>query len=404
MNVVVRPATVLVAGVEFGWGSAGKLSAVLSALRDRATRPLRFVLLGSKLGRPLLAEHHIDRYYEIASAHQREINRIVQAEHADAGLVVLDPALANSLEAAGVPTVFVDSLPFLWAEGDLPGFPLTVSAYCAQRCWELPEESRAVLGWVRNLRWVDAVIDAPANTATSSPRRVFHRVLVNLGGLHAPQVVDWTAYPRLVIPPLLSALQELGAREVYLAGNLHAWLADELVADAGSDMTITTGALGHAEFLRWLDRADVLLTSPGLTTLLEASSRGVPTVCLPPQNLSQIFNGRFYARAAGRDVRVTWPTDVFVEWRALTSRAGGEPAALKIIYGGIARAAANCSAIAPVLRDRIAETLRFATLGADWAGLARMVGTRGAAQVADCVLDLLETSFYTTRGPEREVS
>ncbi|MFJ6746940.1 hypothetical protein ACIQNI_01910 [Streptomyces sp. NPDC091266] len=49
------------------------------------------------------------------------------------------------------------------------------------------------------------------------------------------------------------------------------------------------------------------LTSPGLTTLLEAGALARSVVCLPPQNLSQIFHGRFHSSAVGADIRVRRP-------------------------------------------------------------------------------------------------
>jgi hydroxymethylcytosylglucuronate/cytosylglucuronate synthase len=394
MSSSQSPITILVAGVEFGWGSAGKLSAVLAALRARATCSLRFVLLGSALGRPLLTEHGIDRYYDVAAAERDELARIAERENPATGLVVLDPALANALEEMGISTTFVDSLPFLWTDGDLPGFPLEVSVYCAQRCLELPERSLGVLGKVRNLHWVDAVVTPPVLDSKSRPSRgPFRHALVSLGGLRAPHCADWSAYPRLVIPPLLDALGEAGVRAVHVAGNLPPSLVEELTGDAGHGLRITAGAFSHAEFLEWLDTCDLLLASPGLTTLLEASSRGTPVVGLPPQNLSQVFNGRFLCQAAGQEIRVVWPDEVFPEAEALASRAAGETAALELIYGGIARAAAAPAAVASRLRQLTLDAVHAAALGeADWGGLARAVGTQGAAQVAGHVLDIAHAS------------
>jgi hydroxymethylcytosylglucuronate/cytosylglucuronate synthase len=394
MSSPPSPITILLAGVEFGWGSAGKLSAILAALRARAACSLRFVLLGSALGRPLLTEHGIDRYYDVIAAERDELARIIDRENPATGLVVLDPALATALEEVGISTIFVDSLPFLWTDGDLPGFPLEVSVYCAQRCLELPEQSLGVLGKVRNLRWVDAVVTPPVLDGRSRPSRgTFHHALVSLGGLRAPHCGDWTAYPRLVIPPLLDALGEAGIREVHVAGNLPLPLAKELTSGAGHGLRITAGALSHAEFLHRLDTCDLLLASPGLTTLLEAASRGTPVIGLPPQNLSQVFNGRFLCRAAGQQVRVVWPEEVFAEAEALVSRAAGETASLELIYGGIARAAAAPASVASRLRQLTLDAVRTATLGdADWGGLARAVGTQGAAQVAGHVLDIANAS------------
>ncbi|MEU3741765.1 hydroxymethylcytosylglucuronate/cytosylglucuronate synthase [Streptomyces sp. NPDC032198] len=397
------PATVAVAGSEFGWGSSGKLSAVLAALRERSPRPLRFVGLASGLGRPLLDHHAIDRWYDLpAGAPAKEcadaVAKVVEAERIDAAVVVLDGPAAVALETAGVPTVFVDSLPFLWTEGDLPELPLEVSVYCAQQCVELPQECLGVLGSVRELRWVEAVIGAPpvSPAGPAEPRRSrpepFRRALLNLGGLRAPDLADWTRYPEIVVPAVFEALATYGVREVHVAGNLPAALAARLCAASDADLDITAGPLSHGEFLHRLDTCDLLLTSPGLTTLLEAGSLSVPTVCLPPQNLSQIFNGRFHSRAVLADVRVVWPPAVFAEDEALARRSQGEEAALQVIYGGITAAAKehNLSRSVAAVRDGVFQALRRASAGAEWGGLAARVGTGGAAQVAGILLDVLD--------------
>lgn len=400
--------TIAVAGAEFGWGSTGKLSAVIAALRARSPRPLRFVGLASRLSRTLLAEHGIDRWYDVAVDDRKAVAEVVRQERIVAGLVVLEGPAAMALEGAEVPTVFVDSLPFLWTEGDRAALPMDVSVYCAQRCVDLPAECRGVLASIGNLRWVEAVVSAAPSASAPAPSEQvpMRRALVNLGGLRSPTLGDWTCYPRVVVPAVLSALAAFGVRDAHVAGNLPEAFRAELEAAAGpvggagaaggadeagtarGELRVTYGPLGHREFLDRLARADVLLTSPGLTTLLEAGALARPVVCLPPQNLSQIFNGRFHSSAVGADVRVRWPAEVFSEERVLDDRTTAEEAALRVIYGGIADAVRDTGRVRPAVRDGVLAALRRARDGADWRGLADTVGAAGAAQVADHVLAL----------------
>ncbi|GHF55236.1 hypothetical protein GCM10010218_40830 [Streptomyces mashuensis] len=392
-----EPVAVALAGAEFGWGSSGKLSAVLSALRDRSPVALRFVGLASGLGRPVLAERSDIAWYDLpgsAEGRRAALGEIVRSQGVRAALVVLDGPLAMDLEAAGVPTVFVDSLPFLWTEGDRAALPLDVTVYCAQRSTELPPECRDVLASVRSLRWVEAVVatagDAPApRLAPPAAVRPWRRALVSLGGLRAPRLADWTGYPRVVVPAALQALAAQGVREAHLAGNVPPGLLAGFVERP--PLRVTAGPLPHGAFLAEMASCDVLLASPGLTTLLEAGRLGVPTVCLPPQNLSQIFNGRAHSRAVGADVRVPWPDDVFREEDALALRAKGEEHALEHVYAGIGEAAARAGGAPAVtaLRDALLAALDRAAEGADWGALTAGVGTGGAAQVADAVLAIV---------------
>ncbi|MGW1992110.1 hydroxymethylcytosylglucuronate/cytosylglucuronate synthase [Embleya sp. NPDC001921] len=387
--------TVVVSGVEFGWGSTGKLGAILSAARERSTEPLRFVGLASELGRPVLSEHAIDRWYDLPDTEEdvpATLDAITRSERAAAAVVVLDGALAKTLEASGVPTVFVDSLPFLWTEGDRAALPLDATAYCAQKCVELPPECRDVLASVRALRWVEAVVGAPSAAEPSAPAAGPYRTaLVSLGGLRAPRLADWTAYPRIVVPAVLEALAAYGIHEVHVAGNLPADLAGRLVDASIAPPRVSTGALAHGEFLDRVAGCDVLLTSPGLTTLLEAGRLRVPTICLPPQNLSQIFNGRFHSRAIGAETRIAWPKGVFTEEEALSLRTCGEDHALELIYAAIAAVAADPDGrrTTATLRDDILTALRGPADGTDWGALTATVGVDGAAQVADALLAIL---------------
>lgn len=130
--------TVAVAGVDFGWGSSGKLSAVLAALQSRGGERSRFVGLASGLGRPVLAGSPVERWFDLPEAEpERELARIVREQQVAAALVVLDGGLARALGDCGVPVVFVDSLPFLWTEGDraeLPWTPRSTARSGASTC------------------------------------------------------------------------------------------------------------------------------------------------------------------------------------------------------------------------------------------------------------------------------
>ncbi|RLV04401.1 hydroxymethylcytosylglucuronate/cytosylglucuronate synthase [Streptomyces griseocarneus] len=392
--------TVAVAGVEFGWGSAGKLSAVLSALRERASVPLRFVGLASGIGRSPLAGHPVERWYDLPDAADEvalTVGEIARTWDVRAAVVVLDGVVTKALEAAGVPCVFVDSLPFLWSEADLPALPLEATAYCAQRYAAPPSGSHGVLGHVRALHWVEAVVDGRTRHGgrpPAEPGKPYRTALVSLGGLRAPRLADWTAYPRLVVPAALAALAAYGVEEAHVAGNLPEDMAARFLGRSRSAAPrhTTAGPLAHGDFLDRLRTCDVLVASPGLTTLLEAGGLGVPTVCLPPQNLSQILNARMHGAAVGPGLRVTWPEDVFTEDEVLALRGQGEDRVLERIYGGIAAAAGappRARRTSDALGEGVVAALRRSADGAGWGGLTTAVGTGGAAQVADELLAIL---------------
>ncbi|AZP22439.1 hydroxymethylcytosylglucuronate/cytosylglucuronate synthase [Streptomyces aquilus] len=402
---VGRPLVLAVAGVSFGWGSAGKIDSVLRALRALCPVPPRVVGLSTDLGRPLLAGSGIDRWYEVKGTDTARIAEIVRAEGIRAGLCVLDGPTAKSLETAGVPAVFLDSLPFLWSEGDLAWLPLEAAAYCAQRSPRMGEESRAVVESAKRLRWVDAVVppigpaertaDGPSQAAavrtaeregTRTPGRP-RKALVSLGWMQAPGLPEWRTYPRAVIPAVLRALADCEAAAVRVAGNLTPDMIDELAAQVPEGLAVEFGPLVHDDFVATMDRSDLLLTSPGLTTLLEASTYGVPTVTLPPQNVSQIFNARFHQEATGSDTRLAWPVHVFDEEAVIEARRQGEAAAHAVVHGGMAQASRLLAPLQDELRSRVVIAVRRAGgADVDWRGLATAMGKEGAAQVAEEIL------------------
>ncbi|WP_405624499.1 hydroxymethylcytosylglucuronate/cytosylglucuronate synthase [Streptomyces sp. NBC_01396] len=390
--------TVALCGVEFGWGSAGKLGAIVHALRAELGDCVRFVGLGSRLGREIVRGHGVEEWHDVDLTDARALRALVDERSLDAAVCVLDRAAAVALEDAGCPVVFVDSLPFLWTKDDLDSLPLRASAYCAQLVPGLPGPAWPVLARVENLRWVESVVvPGPVRTGGEMRPAGERRAVVSLGGLLSPLLDDPSAYLSLTVPAALDALAAWGTRQVTLCGNVPEGVFDGITVPAGLD--VRSGALGHQGFLTEIAEADVLLTSPGLTTLLETSTRGVPVVCLPPQNISQILNASFYAQATEAPV-AEWPEEVFRAQEVLDARLAtapgdvadgggspGEDAALELIYGGIERAAHTPAPVRAALTERIGACLAAVERQqGQWTALARLVGTGGAAQVADIVL------------------
>jgi hydroxymethylcytosylglucuronate/cytosylglucuronate synthase len=223
--------------------------------------------------------------------------------------------------------------------------------------------------------------------------------MVSLGGLVSPLLQDPSHYLKLVVPAALNALGQWGARQVILCGNVSGQLLAELRHHWPDDMEVRCGPLGHQDFLDMSSQVDVLLASPGLTTLLEASMRGTPVVCLPPQNISQIFNASFYGQATEAPV-CGWPDQVVDKREVLDARLAsgedhdgsgspGEDAALEKIYKGISTAADAPEEVWSQLTGRISACLvGVEAQEANWTALAKLIGTDGARQVSDTVFSV----------------
>jgi hydroxymethylcytosylglucuronate/cytosylglucuronate synthase len=348
---------VLIAGIcDFGWGSLGKLRLILDQLP-----PVSVALFGDPgfngTIRELLAKRH--RF-------------ISGAERADVALVINDPRAADRIAERGVPVIYVDSLPYLWARADELPNPSSVACYCAQN---YPRERSPVApplqDW-HNLRWIEPIVP------NSSRRRGRHGVVINLGGLHSHLVGNTVeAYLALVLIPLVRELKDTGMPVAAVCGNLPGHTCrqvQELLPDCPA-----IGRQSPYRFESILQEADLLVTSPGSTTILQAFSMGLPTLLLPPQNLSQILNTRVYAAADAPTM--DWPGQVIVLEEIERLRPLGEDAVLRYIYDSISAAAASRDR-----SDQIADVIRSGLRNIPDRGVLdpalTILGSSGAAQVA----------------------
>jgi len=360
-----------VSGVDFGWGSAGKISAIMDVIGE----PVNVVLLGTKLGRQVIAKLPIAIDFPDWSLDEIALADLLAAHHIDAALIVLDPQLATAVQEAGIPVVYVDSLPFMWSSADL--IPTTVYRYCAQLLPGQYRERTPALEPIHNLAWVQPIIKKGRENVTVRHKEGI--AVVNFGGLHSPVNLSGNpTYLGLVFPPLLNALRRAGYRELHVVGNI---TRDDLRGRALPKDLASVGPCTHEAFLDLVATAQVLVTSPGLTTVLEATQIGTRIVCLPAQNLSQLLNGDYFARTFGPDGCVQWPNGVLDRAAVERARAkGGEEAALAVINSALS--ATETSVVHRALSSSIQLALSSTTRSVRGLG-----STNGAQQVASYLVE-----------------
>lgn len=374
--------TIAVSGVNFGWGSAGKIASIVAAL----THPVNLVLVNTSLGRPVLQGLDVIAEIPNCPARPEQLKQLLSELDIDAALVVLDPQTAACIEDAGTPVVYVDSLPFLWSAAD--PIPVHVTHYLAQRLPGSPGATPHALRRVHNLDWIDPI----TAMAPGKPGPHLDLAVINLGGLHSPTNPSGNpAYCHKVLPTLFDVLGHTRYRRAMVVGNLtHAQLPP---VPPGIQL-VHVGPLSHQDFLQAIATAGILVTSPGLTTILEATSVGTPTVCLPSQNVSQLLNGDYFATIKGESLRVEWPNEVLDRAQVEAARPEGEEAALAVIDRSLRRITSRASI----------EDLRDSLLNA----LTTVPETRGpkqhwngARQVAERLLSIAVRDCATVRRPRR---
>jgi hydroxymethylcytosylglucuronate/cytosylglucuronate synthase len=347
----------LAAVCDFGWGSLGKLRLILDRL------PAMDVALFGNSEIVNATRHLLGSRQYFCDRHPQE---------ADVAVVINHPAAANKIGELDVPVIYVDSLPYLWMTADeIPNLS-RVAYYCAQR---YPQDRQPVGGPLQGrdeIIWIDPIVPVAKH------RRGGQGVVVNMGGLHSHLVGDTIdAYLNVVLFPLIKILQESERTVSAVCGNLPP-TACQRVANMLPNCAFI-GAQTPYEFERILKAADLLVTSPGSTTILQAMSIRLPTLLLPPQNLSQIFNARIYANHGAQTMQ--WPAGVLASEEIERLRPQGEDAVLAYVYACIAKVATSTNAAAEV-----AAIMRKSISGAPGRGVLDQSvlppGSGGAGQVA----------------------
>ena len=368
--------SLLVAIRYFGWGGLGKLRLILDQL-PRARIALH--------GDPRI----VSITKELLSSRYRFSEHL--PERSDVALVINDPTAANSIADLDVPVVYVDSLPYVRImDDDIPALD-KAAFYCAQKYpIELLPLVNPSLRKGSGIKWVDPIVPARHR------RRGGRGIVIHVGGLRNyvirgvdSDLVDSAveAYLNLVLFPLADILQAAGRKVSAVCGNLSPESCRRLrTLLPGCD---AIGPQTPYAFERMLSDADLLITSPGSTTILHAMAIRLPTLLLPPQNLSQILNARLYSRP-GADF-MQWPASALDGAKVEQLRSRGLSAALPYIYQSIANAAASQE-----VANEIATVIRTAVNNAPTDGVLNdclsTLGVSGAAQVAELITQTISAS------------
>ena len=142
---------------------------------------------------------------------------------------------------------------------------------------------------------------------------------------------------------------------------------------------VAVGPQSGPAFERILMDADLLISAPGTTTLLQAASLDLPTILLPAENRSQIPNARAYTKR-GADLG-EWPERVInsADLERMHARSVGE------VYTFFFQSIVNAAALKEA-QDEVLAVMRRVLSNAPADGILdprlRELGTAGAEQVA----------------------
>jgi hydroxymethylcytosylglucuronate/cytosylglucuronate synthase len=349
-----------------GWGAVGKLRLILEKL------PRADVVLHGD-------EHAVAITKEFLGP-QHEVDARPPSPF-DVALVINAPLEANSIADLDIPVVYLDSLPYLRkTEDDVPQLA-RIARYCAQKypIDLLPLTSPLLRDW-RDITWIDQIVPTPQS------RRGGRGIVINVGGLYTHNIANLPgelvndavdAYLNLVLFPLVDILQKSGREISAICGNINPVTSRRLRAVVADHVAV--GPQSPYAFERLLADADLLITSPGSTTILQAMSIGLPALLLPPQNRSQFPNAQIYSKADA-DV-MPWPVSVIDMAKLAQLYSQGIVGLSHYIYKSFIDAANSQD-----LRDEVSAIIRKAVSNAPGDGVLNpqlsALGFDGAEQVA----------------------
>lgn len=207
--------------------------------------------------------------------------------------------------------------------------------------------------------------------------------MINFGGVINGRQ-GCLCYLDVMVPAAVAALQDVGAGFITVTA---AREAIEYIRDCqfiGDYKHIRWESPCQEEFLEWVNRSRLLVTSPGLTGLIETAPLGVPTVILPPQNLSQYFNVDTFCRCVESPCAVSWKSSSLTREFVEQVRQRGEEEAIRHIYREIGRLKGD-----PVWERRVEQEIRESVLRALTqpyrSSLVGLIGNRGAEEVLTCL-------------------
>ena len=297
---------ILACAVGFGLGPGGKLCSVIENNPQH-----EWYACGDEID---LSIYRQDPFRDTCPSKDQEILRsFVEKYSIRCAVNVLDPELAIICKHLGLTVLYIDSIPFIWAEADL--IPQNADYYCAQKYPGYSGEG--VLRKVQHLIWVDPIV-CPYNSESQSDH-----IVVNFGGLHSP-FGEGEEYYLMNMKALLSVFDK---NLIRIAGGKN---AVKLTKKHYPELNCQTYT--HEAFLRLVSSSALFVTSPGLTTIYETCGMDIRTVILPPQNLSQFYNAEIAEKLCREVCRLDWNTAVLSKESLERFHASPEETAVRYIY------------------------------------------------------------------------
>jgi hypothetical protein len=278
----------------FGFGPVSKAVTIAREIRDRAPR-MQIHYIGAGIDYEFAERSgRFDRLTRVDTDSREALQELVPLLREYTFVVsVLNFDLLPVWPSDHPPLYVVDSLAWLWPTPP-PGLE-NAAAYFVQAYLVPPQRLEH---WRDLARLVIVGPIRPAlNTAPQRPSGTAE-LLVNFSGCANPfaQAHVFRDYVDVLSDAVLRHAARFQRVTICCNDYLSAYLRPRLSALRGD---VVVGHLSHDDFIEALERASILLSSPGITTTLEADALAKPIRFLLPQNYSQALMAEGYRVCLG---------------------------------------------------------------------------------------------------------
>lgn len=158
-----------------------------------------------------------------------------------------------------------------------------VDVLFVQKFWNLQQSNFAVE--------VGPLIKIP-----SQANKKKDKIIVNLGGGESRFIQPGinSNYGQQMLDLIIQLKHHFTAKNIIICGGMK---IIETIKIGAIENNIKALTLSNDEYLKFLDEAEILVSSPGLNAIFEAMYRDIPVVFLPPQNVSQVYQLHEYENA-----------------------------------------------------------------------------------------------------------
>lgn len=317
---------IICSAVSFGLGPVGKLCSIVYNNDN-----INWFLCGDKIDMNIFSEKFFLK--KVFTRDEKEIELFIKNNNITHALVVLDGELATLYKKLGLIVLYVDSLPFMWQESDVVSgdVPLNVDYYCAQK--NFSKKNSSVLEKAYNLINVDPILPIFENNNKDHPK---YDVVINLGGMSINNVVE-SDYIDIIIPTLINAIDtnKLSKKILITCGFEAANYVKKILNELSFNLDITIDTIEHNKYLYIISKSNLLITTAGLTTIMETCNYKIPTIILPPSNLSQYYNQDIAKKILYKYHIIEWPYEDLKYSYIKTILDYGEEKIVKIIQNNI---------------------------------------------------------------------